>query len=194
MGLNVASEAEKIRDGIFLAASRTYGEQYIEPLVRYLYGLLPAENNAYDALDPSSGARYEIKAAKVLRQRTSANGLSVRKRIDLEVENTPLLRMVPYAERYEARYGANIQNVKRDHFDFLLYILLFSDRLSIFKLASVEINRENVPHWSDKHGRYDAFGKSGQFNINRDSIAEHEKKYRVNDLSYADLVVEYDAL
>jgi len=25
---------EKLRDGLFLAASRTYGEQYIEPFIR----------------------------------------------------------------------------------------------------------------------------------------------------------------
>lgn len=39
--------ANKVRDGLFLAASRTYAEQYIEPIIRKKYGL-----------SDTSGVRY----------------------------------------------------------------------------------------------------------------------------------------
>jgi len=44
-----------------------------------------------------------------------------------------------------------------------------------------------MPGWSDHHGRYDAPGKSGQFNINKNSIREQETKFLKDMFSYADL-------
>lgn len=55
-----------VRDGLFLAASRSYGEQYVEPFVRKKYGLNDPLGNDHDATD-KDGKRYEIKACKVLK-------------------------------------------------------------------------------------------------------------------------------
>ena len=57
---------KRIRNGLFLAPSRSYGEQYIEPFVRRKYNLKDPTSNDNDGTD-QSGKRYEIKACKVLK-------------------------------------------------------------------------------------------------------------------------------
>ena len=61
---------ELVRDGLFSAASRTYAEQYIEPLIREKFNLLEPSGDDYDAGD-REGNRYEIKASKVMRRRNN---------------------------------------------------------------------------------------------------------------------------
>jgi hypothetical protein len=192
VGLNEL--AEKIRNGLFMAASRTYGEQYIEPFVRAHYGLDSPSSDDHDGVHPSTGDRYEIKAAKVLTSRIVSAKRSLIERILAEGTNTALHRMVPYANRYSAEYAANIQNVKRAHFDFLIYVLLFSDRVTVFKVGAKDISNPNVPNWSDKHGRYDQHGMSGQFSINKNSLRSHEERFLQVVLTYEDLSERYKSL
>jgi len=182
---------KKIRDGLFIAASRTYGEQYLEPFIRAKYRLSPSIGH-HDAIDLHTGQRYEIKAAKVLIKHTSDKNLI--KRIVGEIDMTALKRMICYADRYTADYRANIQNVKRDHFDYLIYVLLFCDRVVVFQVPTASINKESVKSWSDKHGLYDQFGKSGQFNINKLSIGHHESNYQRDIFTYEQLKNCYKTL
>lgn len=188
----LSPEAQKLRDALFLAASRTYAEQYIEPFIRAQYKLDAAFEH-HDAIDPKTGERYEIKAAKVLTSRPKA-ALKLLARILAEIKNTEFHRMVPYAERYNARYCANIQNVKRDHFDFLICVLLFSDKVVVFQIAVGKINGASVKGWSEKHGLYDQIGKSGQFNINKNSIVHHESNYAKDAFTYEQLLERYETL
>lgn len=91
-----------------------------------------------------------------------------------EVEDSPLNRYFDSSERFTEDYDANIQNVKRDHFDILIYVLLFKDCLRVFFADVSTISTGQLPSWSDKHGRYDEEGKSGQFPISKSTIEWHE--------------------
>lgn len=184
---------EQIRDGLFLAPSRTYGESYIEPLVRHLYGLLEADNNSHDAKD-ATGKRFEIKASKVLKSLGDLRNESLIEQIIAQTERTEIHRLVPFCEATSAIYDANIQNVKRDDFDELIYVLLFEDVMKIFAIESQDINSDNVPGWSDRHGRYDAVGKSGQFNINKDRIEYHVVNFLQDTLTYEEAAEIYEEL
>ena len=155
---NQVERGELVRDGLFSAASRTYAEQYIEPLIRQKFNLLEPSGDDYDA-DDREGHRYEIKAS-----------------IIYEVEDSPLHRYFDSSERFNEDYDANIQNVKRDHFDTLIYVLLFKDCLRIFFANVSTIASGLLPNWSDKHGRYDEEGKSGQFPISKSNIEWHESQ------------------
>jgi hypothetical protein len=191
---NISADAEELRDGLFFAASRTYAEKYMEPVIRALYGLAESSSNDHDAVDSGTNETYEIKCSKVLTRRIDATNTTLFGRIRAEKLNTELDRVVAYEARYEADYGSNIQNIKRDHFDFLIYGLLFRDCISIFRLPVTEIKRPDLPNWSDIHGRYDAPGMSGQFNINKSFIALHENSYHLDTLTYTDLVPVYKSL
>lgn len=181
-------DAIVIRTGLFEAPSRTYGERLIEPLVRKIFGLQKPTNGDYDALDSSTGLKYEIKASKVLKTNEVKAEVTLFDTIANQAASSTQFRIISFNDRKAARYGANIQNVKRDHFDFLIYVLLFEEGIEFFKTPKALINKKNIPNWSDKHGRYDELGKSGQFNINRGNIEEHEKKSLTSFFTYEELV------
>lgn len=130
--------AIKVRNGLFLAPSRTYGEKYIEPLIRKRYNLLRADDDSYDAKD-ENGKKYEIKASKVLSSLGAVKNAPLIDRIALRNDSLPINRLVPFDEADKAIYVANVQNVKRDHFDYLIYALLFADCIKIFKVEKNKI-------------------------------------------------------
>ncbi len=184
----------KVRDGLFLAASRSYGQQYIEPFIREKYGLREPTVNDHDGID-KDGKRYEIKASKVLRATGNSKKLkTILDRILFETENIETNRLVPFNECKTADYLANIQNVKRDHFDYLLYVLLFEDCVKIFSAKKEEIATGIFPSWSDKHGRYDAHGKSGQFPVTRNTIQWHLDHHLKDTVLYEEMKDVYSKL
>ncbi len=184
----------QIRNGLFLAASRTYAEQYIEPLIRAKYGLLEPVSNDHDAIG-SNGKKYEIKACKVLRSSENRAGTkSLIERILYENLNTAIDRLVPFADRGIANYDANVQNVKRDHFDLLIYVLLFEDCIKVFQAESADISVGQFMGWSDKHGRYDELGKSGQFMLTKSTIEWHLDHHLIDTLTYQKAAELYEQI
>jgi hypothetical protein len=185
---------EKVRNGIFLAASRTSGEQYIEPFIRKIYGYGEAPDDSHDAID-KKGRRYEIKACKVLREtKNSKSSKKILDRIIYENNNIETNRFIEFSECLTSNYLANIQNVKRDHFDYLIYVLLFSDSVKVFQLKKEDIYTKKLPSWSDKHGRYDQLGKSGQFPITKSTIKWHLDNKLISTFSYVELVDTFTVL
>ena len=180
-------DAIKLRNGLFVAASRTYGERYIEPIIRSIYGYSKPESSDFDALDKTTDEKFEIKSARVLKTKTKV-AKNLFDKIISEVDEDPLRRIVSFSDRKNEKYDANIQNVKRDHFDSLIYILLYDEGIEVFKVKKGLINKDNIKNWSDKHGRYDELGKSGQFNINSGIIEYHEKNHFDRFISYEDII------
>ena len=170
---------EQFRNGMFLAPSRTYGENFMEPIIRKIRGLFKSDTDENDALN-YNGEPEEIKCSKVLLTKPKTNSLV--ERIILESENNVLSRVIPFSDCYNSKYDANIQNVKRDHFSILKYVLLFEDCIKIFESDKEDISK--IPNWSDKHGRYDAFGKSGQFAIKKNNIKWHLENNLVDTLTW----------
>jgi hypothetical protein len=184
----------KVRDGLFMASSRTYAEQYIEPLIREKYDLLLPRGDDHDALG-RDGVKYEIKASKVLHP--TGNGKSVKTLMDrilFESDHDVTKRLVPFTEHKTAGYLANIQNVKRDHFEILIYVLLFEDCIKVFFVNSTDIAKGALPSWSDKHGRYDEPGKSGQFPVTKSTITWHLKKNLVDTIVYSEAAMIFERL
>ena len=185
---------KRIRDGLFLASSRSYGEQYIEPFVRRKYNLKNPTSNDHDATD-RNGKRHEIKACKVLRATDNSKKLkTIIERILFENNNIETNRLVLFSECKTVTYLANVQNVKRDHFDYLIYVLLFGDCVKIFSAKKEEINTQNFSSWSDKHGRYDKRGKSGQFGITKNNIQWHLDNHLKDTVSYDEMKNIYNEL
>ena len=190
------SEALILRNGIFLAASRTYGETYMEPVLRKILKLVKPSSGDHDGVDSITQDRYEIKCSKVLlarskNQNKSVTDFSLFDVISEGAKSDPLNRIVSFYDRKKVKYDANIQNVKRDHFEYLVYVLMFAERIQVFKIATKDVNKTTIPAWSDKHGRYDAPGKSGQFNIKCDNIEEHERNHFHKSFTWEELVPFY---
>ena len=191
---NVVDLVRKIRDGLFLASSRTYGEQYVEPFIRAKYGLTEPSSNDHDAID-ESGKKYEIKACKILRSTDNGKGSkTIIERILFENDNVATSRLVPFSEHGTAEYLANVQNVKRDHFDTLIYVLLFSDCVKVFFAERDQIGSGTFHSWSEKHGRYDAPGKSGQFGITKSNIGWHLNGKLRDTITYNEVTKIYQGI
>lgn len=176
------NDIQQFRNGMFLAPSRTYGETYMEPIIRKICGLSKSSSSENDALN-NNNEGVEVKCSKVLSVKPKSKSLL--ERIISESENDSLKRMVSFADSLNLKYDANIQNVKRDHFSELIYVLLFKDCIKIFKSNRDDIS--SIPNWSDKHGRYDAPGKSGQFNIKKNNIQWHLENNLINTLTWEDV-------
>ena len=129
------------------------------------------------------GKYIEIKCSKVLLTKPKTNSLV--ERIILESENNVLSRVIPFSDCYNSKYDANIQNVKRDHFSILKYVLLFEDCIKIFKSYRGDISSK--PGWSGKHGRFDVVGKSGQFSIKKHNIKKHLKNNLIQTLTWEEV-------
>jgi hypothetical protein len=162
--------SEQFRNGIFLASSRTYGEMFIEPIIREVFDLFKSETEENDAID-KAGKFFEIKASKVLAATIKEKKLSLVERVLLENNKSVINRLINFEDCYTEKYLSNIQNIKRDHFSNLVYVMLFKDCIKIFISKKEEIS--NIPNWCDKHGKYDALGKNGQFGINKNNIKWH---------------------
>lgn len=175
------------RDGIFFAPSRTYGEQYIEPIIRHKYKLSPSNSGNFDAKG-SHGVRYEIKSSKVLTRNPHSHSFnSLYDAVVSHVEASMPKRACTKKEFLDGRTDAvpNIQNVKRSDFDKMYYCLLFSDCLVIFLIDRDDV--ETIPGWSGKHGRYDKLGENGQFGITADKLKWHLKKTLVEICSWEEI-------
>ena len=173
------SNSKKFRDGMFLASSRTYGETYMEPIIRKILGLSESPTGENDALD-DNGEFGEIKCSKILIELLKDPSLI--ESVILENDNTILKRLIKFVDCFTSNYYANIQNVKRDHFEFLIYVLLFEDCIKIFESDKEDISK--IPNWCPKHGRYDALGKSGQFNITKSNIEWHLENNLIDTLTW----------
>jgi len=188
----LSASAKLVRDGLFLAASRPFGEEYIENFVRACYGLRKPDRGSYDAVD-SKGIRYEIKAARALRPRPQKSGSkTILERIQFENQSLVTNRLVRFDECRTAIYDANIQNIKRDHFDILTYLVLFEDCVKVFDVKRAEIS--SMDGWSKFHGLYDVVGKSGQFSVRRGNIEWHLQNYLVDSISYPQMRDVYASL
>lgn len=184
--------AIKIRNGLFLAASRTYGEQYVEPFIRKQYKLTDPSGNDHDGVS-KDGTRFEIKASKVLKKTMNiSKNKPLLDRVIFENDNAQINRLVAFSNAMSTKYDANIQNVKRDHFEELIYVLLFEDCLKVFQIEAKKISA--IPRWSDKHGRYDALGKSGQFMINKGSIQWHLENQLKDTFTYSQIAETYSKI
>ena len=61
-------------------------------------------------------------------------------------------------------------------------VMLFEGCIKIFESDKEDIS--NIPNWSDKHGRFDELGKSGQFAIKKNNIKWHLKNNLVSTLTW----------
>ena len=171
---------EKFRNGIFLAASRTYGEIFMEPIIRKWKGLSKSDTDENDGVN-SNGDHEEIKCSKVLLP-TQNKKDSLLEKIMTVAENNVLTRLISFDNHLTSKYGSNIQNIKRDHFSILIYVMLFEDCIKIFESSAEDISK--IPNWCEKHGRYDELGKSGQFMITKSNIEWHLKNNLIATLTW----------
>jgi hypothetical protein len=66
--------------------------------------------------------------------------------------------------------------------------------VKVFQVEKSKINAETIPNWSDKHGRYDQPGKSGQFGITKNNIEYHLEHYLRDTVTYGEILEVFKGL
>ena len=173
------NKVEQFRNGMFLASSRRCGETYMEPILRKFYGWIKSLTKDNDAIN-AVGKYIEIKCSKVLIELLKDPSLT--ESVILENDNFILKRLIKFADCYDIKYDANIQNIKKHKFDILIYVMLFEDCIKIFESNTKKISK--IPHWSGRHGSMDKKGKSGQFGITKNNIKKHLKNNLIQTLTW----------
>ena len=175
---------KKFRNNIFTAQGRVYGEIFMEPIIRKIRGLFESDTDENDAKN-GDGEFVEIKCSKVLLKKKQNKKNTLIEQIMSNNDNYVLNRLISFDDCYKTKFLSNIQNVKRDHFSELVYVMLFEDCIKIFTSDREGIS--DIPGWSDKHGRYDEDGKSGQFGITHNHIEWHIKNNLVDTMTWEEV-------
>ena len=82
-------------------------------------------------------------------------------------------------------FDCNIQQIKNQYFDYLYYVLFFSDIIEFFRLIPGKIIKDKAIGYSDKQHRGNK--GEGQFHINQKNYAHHKKNYFIGKMDYEEL-------
>lgn len=169
------------RDGVFSLHTRRFGT-VAELIMLEKYSLSGnTKNQHHDATD-KDGKRIEIKFSRVLKE----NPFTINKHNLLKqtVESSTGSRAVKSKDMYDTKFDCNIQQIKREEFDRLLYGLFFADKIAIFELSNKEVMK--VQGYSDFQHKGNK--GEGQFHVNNDSIDYHMKTHFKEWITYEDVI------
>lgn len=173
-------DLKTFRDNLFQMNTRRFGK-VMEVAVSRLTSS-EFSHNVYHDLDTNKGTRIEVKFSRVEKQHPQAitenNVLDVIQREGLYV------RMFQFEEWHYQKFNCNIQQLKRDEFDILIYGLLFADRVLVF-MATPEAIGENMKYSDRQHKGNKG---EGQFHITPSTLQYHIDNHLLATLSYYDLL------
>lgn len=171
---------QEFRDGIFALRTRRFGT-VAEIMIKKIYSLEQATDNAYDKLDLSQNKRVEIKFSTVMKANESTiNETNI---IDQCLKANLANRAMSSKDADKYPFDCNIQQIKCKEFDILYYGLFFADIIYIFRMNSEEV--KNCEGYSDKQHRGNE--GEGQFHINNDTFSYHVKNYLIKKMDYLEL-------
>ena len=176
---------EKLRDWIFNQNTRRVG-QIAEDIIQKLFNLEKGHNQFHDLYDPNSNSRIEVKSSIVQEKHKNSSQLeTVIKELQSQTF-TPKNRYIPFNDWQSYQFDCNIQQIKRDQFEVLYYVLFFYDKTLIFKMNSIDISTDDKIFYSNKQHKGNE--GEGQFHINEKTLAYHYEKYLERLLEYSEIV------
>ena len=178
-------ETRAFKQGVFLHSPRKFGT-LAEIMATALFDLKPAESGEYDRLD-DNGDRVEIKFSRVLEP--IEGSMNEKNCVKQTVDASRGPQAISSSEAKTAGYDCNIQQVKPEKFDTLIYGLFFKDKIEIFKIPSSEVADcpKGSPHQQRGNKTSDDAVNEGQFHITKDTIDYHRTRYKVKTVTYRKL-------
>ncbi|MBQ5469943.1 MAG: hypothetical protein IIT54_04985 [Acetobacter sp.] len=176
---------EKLRDWILNQNTRRVG-QIAEDIIQKLFNLEKGHNQYHDLYDPNSNSRIEVKSSIVQEKHKNSSQLeNVIKKLQSQTF-TPKNRYISFNDWQSCQFDCNIQQIKRDQFEVLYYVLFFYDKILIFRINSVDIGTDDKIFYSNiQHLGNEG---EGQFHINEKTLAYHYEKYLERLLEYSEIV------
>jgi hypothetical protein len=161
---------DEVKMGILMMPHRRFGT-VAEMFVRKLHDLNGPKSNLHDLHEDSIHKRIEVKFSRV--QRGYDSPVTRENAVAAIAESANARhRFLPYAEATTAKFDSNIQQIKRNAFDLLVYGLFFYDRILVFGALSEEVAQ--IPGYSDFQHRGNK--GEGQFHINNKTLPYHMER------------------
>lgn len=162
----------KLKQGVAIMSSRTFGERWAEALLeaRYgeKYGLERSKNQAYDLVE-RGGLRAESKFSRLF---VPISKVKDDLKLPLSQGSSKSFASV------KGTWTANFQKLHPPEFDVLYYGLVLNEGILIHRAKVEELNLSN------QHRNTTAIK---QFHINQDTLADHQK-HRIELLSWDTLL------
>ncbi len=160
-----------------MMAPRPFGEKFGEWLITQLeVDLQPRENSSHDGM--LNQQRCEIKISRAITK--PSNKLSFTQKLlsnnfSSFVDSTS-----------NNKFDCNIQQVKPNYFDVIIYGVFFDDMIYIFKTDSNTIKTDKNIGYIDKQHRGNV--GEGQFHIKRNNFKYHIDNFLYKKLNWTELV------
>lgn len=177
-------DSERFKDGIIDMNTRQFGTT-AEIIVMILQNCIQSKKLEFDLIDINNH-KIEVKASKVFRKQKL--DLSVENFYHIIIRNSNRDRLIKQTDVQRHEFDCNIQQIKAQLFDKLIYLLFFNDVIEIFEITGKQIAKDKNIFYSDKQHRGN-FGE-GQFHINNKTYSHHKKNYFLEAISYAKLMQE----
>lgn len=166
-----------LKENLKQMAPRPFGEKFGEWLISKIEkNILPRIDSSHDAILFKD--RCEIKISRAISK--SSNNLSFNEK--LLSEN--LSKFVN--SKSDEKFDCNIQQVKPNCFDVIIYGVFFNDIIYIFKTTSEIIKTDKNIGYVDKQHRGNV--GEGQFHIKRTNLQYHIDNFLYKTLSWDDLI------
>tara|TARA_B110000858_G_C17583628_1_gene372360 strand:+ start:66 stop:614 length:549 start_codon:yes stop_codon:yes gene_type:complete len=175
--MNISEEKKLLKENLKVMAPRPFGEKFGEWLVSKI------EKNLKPRIDPSHDAMLnsetcEIKISRALEK--VSNKLTFNQK--LLSEN--LSKFVNSTSDY--KFDCNIQQVKPNYFDVIIYGTFFNDVIYLFKTDSTTIQTDKNIGYNDKQHRGNV--GEGQFHIKRNNLQYHIDNFLYKKLTWDELL------
>lgn len=175
-------DVKTFRDNLFQMNTRRFGK-VAELIVKNITGSYFSSDIHHDLnTGAATETRIEVKFSRVERRHGKVinqhNVLNVLSEEGLEI------RLFPFGEWRQNKFDCNIQQIKKAEFDFLVYGLMFADRVIIFIATPDQVDERMG--YSDKQHKGNV--GEGQFHINQRTLQYHLDNHHFATFSYADLI------
>lgn len=177
-------KSDKFREGIIDLNTRQFGTAS-EIIIEILKDYIGSGKLEFDLIDIDEN-KIEVKASKVYKKQRLA--LDITTFYDLILNNSNRDRLLLQKETSSQDFDCNIQQIKVNLFDKLIYLLFFRDVIEIFEIDSFRVKKDTAIAYSDNQHRGNV--GEGQFHINNRTYGHHKKNYFIQSITYQALMLE----
>ena len=185
MSKKSTNDHERFRDGIMRLNGHQFG-RVGEVVVETLMGYTPSGVPEFDLLD-TNGQMVEVKAAKV--QEGSNTYITAGNFYDVAMQYAQWDRLLTRRKVLGGKvpFACNIQRVKPNLFDRLVYLLFFKNQVEIFAIDGDDLDPDN-PDLGYSYAPFGGNPNEGLLRIDGKTYRYHRSNHFSQSTSYDDLM------
>jgi len=145
-------------------------------MTKIIKGLEKSDDLSYDKKLGSK--KIEVKNSRAF---TKAKPITEENICEVLMQDNSV-RLIEDKNKFQEKWDCNIQQIKPNCFDILLYGIFLKDAIYIFEIPSESITKDFNIQYSDKQHRGNT--GEGQFHLKNSNIQYHINKYLYTKIDY----------